>query len=235
MIEGSLSVFLAALDDLLPYAYLAGITPHAKEVKTDCEDVLNWLRELPKNGEIEARPRALGCLAKALDLEGDFIESFNKTFHVKVSSLGNFLREQVDDINKNGHQLEFQYLPEDDAKDCFVLTLVSSLKNLLSNYTIEPILKETSLHSSLIKVYRVQDGISPEKIVFRLLTSFGDPLESQKLISLGRSGSGERLNMERFGVKFDPKWDWPSEAEQRDGFKAAWELKVMSGYMPRRS
>ena len=114
LLEGSLSVFLAALDDILPYAYIAGMTPNATNVRDLCEKVLNWLKMLSKEKVIRERPRELRDLNSELDLSGDFIKGFNEIFHMDLLSLKGALEKEVGEYNRNKKMLDFEFILSKD-------------------------------------------------------------------------------------------------------------------------
>lgn len=152
-----------------------------------------------------------------------------------MSEIGRFLEKASDEYNKEKNLLEFIFEPEKEVTSCRVLTYVNSLKNVLANYTINPIVHESSPCRSKIIAKLTYDHAGFESIGFRLLTSFAGPGETNKRISSGQKGLRECLNLELFGVEFDKEgWRTPTKLEQEAGYKAACNLSVPSGYKPRR-
>lgn len=233
LLESSLSVFMAALEDISPYANLVGILPDAEKIKDLGCDVLDWLKKQAV-GEVSAleKPDALRYLHDALISNGDFINNFNGIFHGEVQELERFLQSRLTEkINNDKEMLDFKYEMEPNVKNCRVLTLVKSLEICLANLTIDPIIHYITTHKSHIRVFRISDDCRPDKIVFRLLTNFEVPAKVNDLIRQGRSSKAERVNLEMFGTEFDHEWIVPTPDEINAGFMAVFEIKVLSGFV----
>ena len=168
---------------------------------------------------------------KAFTKKG-FISSFSKVFHEEVENLEGFFLERKKEIDEH-NQLNFAYRPDSNVKYDRMLTLVLRLKICLANYTIDPIKDFDSQHDSLITVRSIKEGDESEMLLFRLLTNFAEFEESKTLIYHGRSGTGERISLEMFGVKFDGLKP-PSDEEFKQGFTCAFNIKVPIGFKTRR-
>jgi len=239
LLQGSVSLFLAALDNLSPYTILDpslhdDSTTITEEVRTHCNALLEWYTNYPNYEKAKYNlPRALSCLDDLLSFAGPFIEKFHNVFHEKVSFYKEFLEERVLELSSTG-LLDFNFDYGEKILACRCLAPVQRLSICLANLAIDHIAKCSTNHSTKIICFRSSSNGEVEKIIFRILTSFGTPEETNTaLISSVHSG-GERNILKSFGVKFDDSWQKPDLKEVENGFKAVFNIKVPSGYLPRR-
>jgi len=232
LLEGSLGVFLAALDDILPYALLGNISPYAEEVKYLCMEILEWLKYPPEAKEFSKKPPALRRLNRLLILEGGFIKSFNRIFNENIYEIKSDLDCKYEEIINQNYSLEYDFNIDGNSHDCSILTLVHMFTICLSNLTIDPIkklTKDTKCRSRIL-VTSQKDHTGSEKVIFRCLTNFASLDETNNLTSKGRSISSDQSNLAAFGVEFDPKWSVPNPLEAADGFTAAFQIYVPRGF-----
>lgn len=242
LFESSLSIFVAAFEDILPYAHLASISPDVTGISPDTDkimeygrDILQWLNNIQSSNDIILnRPPALRYLEELLRLDSDFIKKFSEIFHDELESLKAYFEDKVKEMLDDKRDLEFIFQIDPETTQCRVLTLVPVLKIFLANLTIDPISKKETAHKSKIIVRSVKEGRAPQKILFRLLTNFAPLEETNLLTSKGENVTHEIANLSLFGVEFDERWRKPSQEEEKQGYTAAFELKVPSGYIPRR-
>jgi len=230
LLHSSLTLFLAALEELLHYDY--ELSFDTNEIKKLSVEVLEWLKRPAESSPGETPPRALRELADALDLDGSFIKRFNRAFHEEVEEMFSFLEKRVAEIG-NG-LLTFDYVKAEDTGQCRILIPGHRLRMCLANLTIDPIARFKDPHKSRIVVSRVHSEDRKEKICFRLLTNFTSIEETQRLTGQGQNIKVDRSMLEMFGAKFDPLWQEPSPAEQAEGFTASYQIKIPSGFIPGR-
>lgn len=109
--------------------------------------------------------------------------------------------------------------------------------NILINHTIDPILKKKNKHKSKITVYREnrQEELT-ERMIFRLATNFDTLEETNRKIFETKHGLRELKNIEIFGAKIkNMEWFIPNSDEINEGFTAAWEIMIPTGYLSKRS
>ncbi|MCP4151564.1 MAG: hypothetical protein GY757_27725, partial [bacterium] len=231
LLHSSLMLFLAALDDVLHFDY--ELSSDTYQVKNLAPAVFRWLKYDPDSKEGSVIPQELRDLQEALDLDGPFINEFNRTFHEEVESLSNSLEKMAENLCKG--RLFFEYRVAEDTKRCRMLIHGQRLRICLANLTIDPIANLKTYHKSRIEVLRVQEGEGKEKIAFRLLTNFASLEDTRRLTRQGQNIKVDKYRLEAFGVEFDPEWLEPSPREQEEGFTAAYIIKIPSGFMPGRS
>jgi hypothetical protein len=230
LLHSSLTIFLAALEELLHYDYELSFDTHEVQ-KISCK-VLEWLKNPAASSEGNRIPRQLIDLRDALDLDGPFIQKFNRVFHEEVEGLRSLLEKRVKEIGKGF--LTFEYTPDQDTGRCRILIPGSRLQMCLANLTIDPIVKFQAQHKSRIKVSRVQADEGKETICFRLLTNFSSLEETQRVTREGQNLKVDRSMLEMFGAEFDDHWQPPLPAEKEEGFTASYQIKIPSGFMPGR-
>jgi len=230
LLHGSLTLFIAALDDILHFDYQLSIDiPEIKELSFK---VLKGLKYPSESKEGRKTLEALQELSDALSLDGQLCEEFNKTFHEEVESLRKYLEDRAKQLGKD--RLDFSYEPLADTKHSHVLIHGQRLRIHLANLAIDRMGKVKTKHKSRIEVSRKQDEKGKDSIVFRILTNFAPLEETIQLTTHGQSIKTDQFRLEPFGAKFDEKWRKPSNREQELGFTAAYEFSVPSGFVTRR-
>lgn len=239
LLQGSVSLFLAALDDLSPYTILdpsfdeeEGVS--SETVKQQCVDILKWYRDYTTYEKAQYNPpRALSKLDDLLTFNGSFIQRFHKIFHAEVSIYKKLMEERENEIDKN-KLLTFNFvLEQDEDVHSRCLAPVQRLSICLANLAIDHIAKCEKPHQSRIICYRKMNNNEPEKIIFRILTNFADPVETTDKLNSSVHSSGERKILSSFGVVFDQEWSAPNQEESQEGFSASLEITIPSGYLPR--
>jgi hypothetical protein len=122
-----------------------------------------------------------------------------------------------------------------DADKCMVLCHITSLINCLVNLTMDPAqhnANQSAKHSQIVINRRSIDS-DEIRITFRLLTSFADATEVQQRMLNSPSNNADKHKLQKFGVLFDDSWKEPTAGERDHGFRAAFELHVMTGFVPR--
>lgn len=228
LLQSSLNLFLAALEDFLHYDYQLSFD--TLEVQTISRKVLEWLKYPADSSEGSRIPRELIDLRDALDLDGSFIEKLNRNFHVEVEMLRTFLEKRA----KEQGLLTFEYATAQDTGGCRVLIPGDRLRNCLANLTIDPIKRFDAQHKSRIEISRVQADDGKEKICFRLLTNFSSLEETRRLTREGQNLKVDRYMLEMFGAEFDDEWQPPSTVEKEEGFTSSYRIKMPSGFIPGR-
>ncbi|MDQ1354262.1 MAG: hypothetical protein QG657_4571, partial [Acidobacteriota bacterium] len=84
-------------------------------------------------------------------------------------------------------------------------------------------------------VSRMQAGERKEKICFKILTNFVSLEETNRLTRAGQNIKVDMYTLEAFGAEFDKEWASPTPDEQAEGFNASYNIRIPSGFMPRRS
>jgi len=230
LLQNSLNLFLAALEDFLHYDYQLSFD--TLEVQTISRKVLEWLKYPADSSEGSRIPRELIDLRDALDLDGSFIEKLNRNFHVEVEMLRTFLEKSAKEQGQG--LLTFEYATAQDTGGCRVLIPGDRLRNCLANLTIDPIKRFDAQHKSRIEISRVQADDGKEKICFRLLTNFSSLEETRRLTREGQNLKVDRYMLEMFGAEFDDDWQSPSTAEKEEGFTSSYRIKIPSGFIPGR-
>lgn len=231
LLHSSLNLFLNALDDIFNYDYQ--LSSDAYQVKTLSLEVLTWLKESEKNEKSDRIPDALRNLQHALDLESEFMKEFNRTFHEDIESFRKFLETSAQEKGKG--LLKFDYNPTADTHECRVLIHGQRLRICLANLAIDPIEELQAEHKSRIEVSRIQANDQKGKICFKLLTNFASLEETNRLTRAGQNIKVDMYTLEAFGAEFDKEWASPTPGEQVEGFTASYNIRIPSGFMPRRS
>lgn len=231
LLHGSLTLFLAALDDILHYDYQ--LFTYTTEIKNLSEKILDWMAHpfVSKNGSKIPR-RDLRNLLDALSLEGKLCKEFNDTLHEEIESFRKYLEDRAEELGTG--RFEFEYAPSEDAKYCRVLMHGQRLRICLANLTIDRIKDVETCHKSRIEVFRIQDERKKERLCFRLLTNFAPLDETRTLTSQGPNVKTDKYRLELFGAEFDETWETPSFDEQKMGFTSSYEIRVPSGFLTRR-
>ncbi|MCK5721433.1 MAG: hypothetical protein KAI84_02785, partial [Gammaproteobacteria bacterium] len=238
LLQGSVSLFLAALDDLSPYTILdpsfdeeEGVS--SETVKQQCVDILKWYRDYTTYEEAKYNlPRALSKLDDLLTFKGSFIQKLHRIFHAEVSIYKKIMEERKNEIERN-ELLTFNFVLEQDVIHSRCLAPVQRLSICLANLAIDHIAKCEKPHQSRIICYRKMNNNEPEKIIFRILTNFADPVETTDKLNSSVHSGGERNILSSFGVIFDQEWSVPNPEESKEGFSASFEITTPSGYLPR--
>ena len=142
------------------------------------------------------------------------------------------MKERKNEIDKN-ELLTFDFVLEQDVIHSRCLAPVQRLSICLENLAIDHIAKCEKPHKSRIICYRKMNNNEPEKIIFRILTNFADPVETTDKLNSSVHSGGERNILSSFGVIFDQEWSVPNPEEFKKGFKASFEITTPSGYLPR--
>ena len=238
LLQGSVSLFLAALDDLSPYTILdpyfnEGDGASSETVKQQCVDILKWYENYTTYEKAKDNlPRALSKLDDLLRFEGSFIQKLNKIFHAKMSIYKAFMKKRKNEIDKK-ELLTFNFVLKNGVKHCRCLAPVQRLSICLANLAIDHIAKCEKSHISRIICYRKMNNCEPEKIIFRILTSFANSGKATDTLNSSVHSSGERKILSSFGIIFDQKWSDANPEESKEGFRASFEITTPCGYLPR--
>ena len=240
LLEGSLSVFLAALKDILPYAYISlpysnkhGITTDAENIKYLSLKIITWLKSNPRKILLEGRPPELRQLYDSLSLDGIFVKGFNAIFQVDINYIKNYLEKAKSENLSESNKLDFVFVADKNTLNSTILCYINSLLNILVNHTIDPIVQKITKHKSKLLVYKEssQDEFT-EQMIFRLLTNFDTLEETNRKIFETKRGLRELKNIEIFGAKLkNRKWFIPNNDEIKEGYTAAWEIIIPTGYL----
>jgi hypothetical protein len=122
--------------------------------------------------------------------------------------------------------------------DCRVLIPITDLVNCLANTAIDPVSDFASGCQDHYQT-RVEIGVSkqsfePDRVVFRVLTSFADADMMRDRLSHSRSSTADRFMLSTFGARFTEPAP-PSPGETHQGFKAMQTVSVLTGFVPRRN
>jgi hypothetical protein len=197
---------------------------------------LEWLKLSPGEKGYKDFPPELNRLEDAIDSDKEFCTMFDEIFHMRVDRLASSLRKEAEVTG--GNRLDFSFLTSGETVDrCRVLTNVQGLINCLANVTINPVndpirKNEQSVFKSQI-IADLKDELGPVRLNFRLLTNFATLEDTRLAVRHGPSGAAELAMLATFGATFDPDWEEPSPDEQADGFSAAYNLSVMTGFVQR--
>ncbi len=242
LLEGSLSVFLAALKDILPYAYLSSpfgdmssITPDAENVKDLSEKILNWIKINTREKLLKDRPPELTVLYDSLSLDGKFVQAFNAIFQVDINYIKNYI-ENTKAERPFSAELDFKFISSPGTGNSTVLCYINSLLNILMNHAVDPMDKMSKNHKSKIEVSKPnRNEFHTDRMVFRIATNFDSlDITNQKIFDSKR-GLRELKNIEIFGAKFHSReWFKPNQEEIEDGYTAAWEIMIPTGYLSKK-
>ena len=239
LLEGGLSVFSAALNDLLPYAYISSSDSNQSNITSGAENVrdllfklIEWIKKNPRDKLLTERPSELRQLYDALSLDGEFVQGFNNIFQVNISFIEKHLKKIISDkgfVN----DLDFQFNADKEILDSTILCYINSVLNILANHTIDPMANKQEKYKSKIIVYQDAKEESLTKLmVFRLLTNFDSLQTTNKKIFETKRGLRELINIEIFGAIIKRKeWFSPDQQELQEGYTACWEILFPTGYI----
>lgn len=230
-LRASLVQFLGALEDIKHFYGWKFSTGVAK-IEEFSKLVLEWLELSPKDEGYKQLPGALRHLEDALLPQSDFSREFDEIFHDEIANIKKYLEDEAE--KKGGKRLRFTFSVTDEVKKCKVLTNVRGLLNCLANLTINPVNdpeRESKTYASRIEVRLLKEMKGIDRLTFRLVTNFASFEDTRFAILNGPSISAERSTLETFGVKFAEVE--PPVSEEEAGFTAAYELSVMTGFVPR--
>jgi len=206
LLHGSLVLFLAALEDIEPYADFH-LSPKLIDIKVLGEQVLEWLRTSVESRD-ESSPSLLD-LHEALGLGEEFCAMFNEVFHRSVADI---LRELQRLASED--RLDFSVNIESEGLGEFrVLTHIQRLILTISNRAIDPADKGSVKKKSRIVVCHPEKE-EPRVICFKIQTEFADARETARLLAGSRNTRSEEGMLEIFGVRFD-SWTIPSDDSER--------------------
>ena len=235
LLLSSLSLFLAGLDDLALFAADNAIP--FREVRALGEAVIDWLKTHPDGGE---PPRCVTDLLDSLSPEQElnpttnFYRPFSDIFHLAVEELEALLNPSVKEAKTKNPGFTFEFEPNDVGQLC-VLTPVHRLSGFLTNWAVDRALKPSESPRSRIEVHRHPMPVGTDNLRFRILTNF-EPLQTTEDRTVhGPNYNVEVRTMAMFGGKLPDHWDTPSEAEKKEGFTAAYEFLLPTGFTPRRT
>jgi hypothetical protein len=233
--RNSLIVFLGGLEDIKHYCGW-GFSTGVALIERYSRKVLEWLKLSPGESGYKDFPPELNRLEDAIDSEKEFCTMFNDIFHMRVDRLSSSLKKEAE--VKGGDRLKFDFSTSDDTIErCRVLTNVQGLLNCLANLTINPVndplrTGEAAVYKSKI-IVALKNELGAARLNFRLLTNFAPLAETRVAVRHGPSGAAELAMLATFGAIFDSDWAPPSPDEQADDFSAAYNLSVMTGFVPR--
>jgi hypothetical protein len=229
LLQCSLSLFLAALDDMSLFAAEHAI-PFG-QIKSLGNKVLDWLNANPEGG---APPKPITDLCDALSMEGDFCTNFGRIFHESVENLRPLLLGRAEEIKMKGGQLDFEFAPSLAVKRFRVLAPIQRLDSFLTNWAIDRASKDQSrVHKSRIEVHRQPMPVGTDRLRFRILTNFAPLRVTQDRTVHGDNYDVEIRGMTMFGGMLPDHWEIPTDAEKALQFTAAYEFLLPIGFKPR--
>lgn len=230
LLRGSLSLFLAALDDLTPYLYGETLTDKDNIVHNG-KTLLDWLRLSGDNSGAKQKPSALTYLRDYLAPNKPFCTSINSLYHKRVSEIGEACNKHMEDLGQELKlRLSFLFDGSTDAKESRVLTQAEHLCLALCNWTIDPIKDFEGRHKSVIYADIKRQSAGADQICFRLATSFAGPDETNERVKHGRGASVDRATLELFGIEIG-EWVSPPKAESDLGLKSTCEILAPAGFI----
>jgi hypothetical protein len=225
LLHASLVLFLAGLEDLLPYSEV-NFSLHVATIKELSQRVIAWLDEEADNRKgVAAEVR---YLFGQLELNSKFCRGFEELFHEEP---GKFL----DKIKLYASQVEFRRLElvyeiDPAVATIPILTHLQRLHLVISNRVVDPIRKFPRKRCrSLIRVATDKSG---RGMCLMLLTNFASADETRRLLAESRNAQAEEGLLEEFGVIFEESHA-PSGEDIRQGFYAQSEVIVPTGFAPR--
>jgi hypothetical protein len=231
LLQASLGLFVAGLRALEPYFGEQSVKKQLSVLRR-ANQVLRGLEPTSAREPAPQVLRVLGQLSDELAPGAAFCDSFNRIFHPEVRELGQYLDGRQDEENRNcapsGASLVFKYVTE-GVDTCRILCHSERLRLALSNWTIEPLRTHPGEHKSSIVVSKHRRAGSAPVLRFRLLTSFADPAATASAIQSGHSGDFAD-SLKSFGVHVG-EWDHPTATEEENGFLAACNVDVPSGFV----
>lgn len=238
LLQGSLALFIAALEDLIPYAVSDHALQGAAGISELGREVLDWLK-LPNEESRLDKPPALHLLYDELLLEKPFCIAFNSIFHEKLGALLPYLESHA---NQYAANLVFTFHPAENTAGCRVLAPIQRLQMCLTNLGVDPV-REKILKGDVcsdgkkyhtdIEVRRVSVDSGADRLQFRILTNFDTLKTTQQATRHGRSNSTDRLVLETFGASFDGDWLQPTAEEMLNGFEAVYVFNMPTGFVPK--
>ncbi len=127
----------------------------------------------------------------------------------------------------------FVFEADKNTLNSTILCYISRLLNILVNHTIDPIGQRITEHKSKLLVYQEnsQDELT-EQMIFRLATNFDTLEETNRKIFETKRGLRALKNIEIFGAKLkNREWFIPNNDEIKEGYTAAWEILIPTGYV----
>lgn len=235
LLQGSLSLFLAALEDLQPY--IASSTfPQQGDIIQNGKLLLEWLGLESSMKQLRPFPAtAINALREGLRPQSMFCQSLNNVFHEKLGALRAYFRARMVEIEKQVgiDRLAFEYVVNPLEENARLLVHVERLKMTLSNWVIDAIRDFHGKHKSKIVASVAQPATGTERIRFRLLTSFANSDSTNARIANGRCADVEEMTLRAFGIE-TPRWTTPDPTELEEGYLAACDLYVPAGFVERK-
>jgi hypothetical protein len=231
LLLGTLGQFLAALNDISPYADELAIGTHG--IKERGTQVLQWLRLEASHPAAAILPDTLPHLSDDLLPESPFCQQFDEIFHEQVQQLKPHFVEHMREYHITDTALAFEFIPDADVARSRILMHVHRLYHFLSNWAIDPAKKVLGHHHSRIEVHRYKMQVGPDRLLFRTLTNFADLATTNDLTINGRNYEAESSTLKMFGVELGEQWMQPNISEVANGFTAAYELVVPAGFIQR--
>jgi hypothetical protein len=258
LLQGTLSIFLAALDDLLLYARW----PDALQIKERGEAVLNWLR-LPDQNPTRHEPlQELRWLREEISLDQPFALSFRKLYHPLTDDvedeLQKYFEKAVEMLQSIGDfEFKCEVVVAESLRRTRFLSPIHRLILFLDNIAIDPTeeyarekQKNMTTRKSMQETFQSfsqQEGA--EKIIsrieikpsasekrrdfvcFRVLTGFASYEESKERMSKGPQINTDIMTLKAFGAYFEEiPFKEPSLEEFDKGFRIVCTFELPPGY-----
>lgn len=230
LLQGSLSLFLAALEDLTPYLYGTTLTNKDNIIKNG-RIVLDWLKHPPGSDTAKQKPSALAYLSDYLAINEDFCQCLNNIYHKRVADIVLYCQKHRDALSQElSERISFEFTGKEDALQSRLLTQVDHLCLALCNWTIDPIRDYSGVHKSRIVVSTMRQMTGAYRICFTLLTSFAGPVKTNESIKHGRCAHLDRDTLELFGVEMED-WTTPAKVESDEGYRASCRVLAPAGFV----
>jgi len=230
LLGASLSLFIAALVDLVPFAY--ELTREASAIKSHADRILQWLekRRVAPVSDQEAPQSSLRALYEDhLGIKSPFALLLQQLFNPRLTDIKEALIRRLSEM-PNANSLSLIFDIASDVEDEAALIDMTRFCHFLSNWAIEPIRKSERQSTSKISVSRVLSAGDGPKLNFRISTGFDTRKTTQDMTMTSKNLSGELGMLRLFGVSVADSWQEPSSAELAMGLTSCYEVTVPFGF-----
>jgi hypothetical protein len=230
LLRASLSLFVAALEDLVPFAYQ--LTSECSEIKKQADPVLKWLNERKDRvfADHEIPQACLRALSEDhFSPQSPFSQLLQEIFNPKLRQIEANLKMRKAEMDIN-EALDFYFVIPSELEDECALIDKTQFCHFLSNWTIDPIRKATVRKKSKIIVSKINANETGPELKFRLLTNFDSRKETGEKTMSSKHRTSELGMLKLFNVRVAPDWDEPDKAEIDEGFTSCYPIIVPIGY-----
>jgi hypothetical protein len=231
LLQGSLGSFLAALEDLRPY-FAADVSLEQIGFVEHATTVMRWLgTDIDSTDQIVPLDELDFCLQDLQDGK-PLPDMIRRLFHPSVEDIKKQLELQAHKIAPN---LSFKCEIDDEATGQRALILKERLCFTLLNWTASAITDfPGGQHQCKIKISRASDADLRSRLQIRVLSDYSGHREADEHVKHGRSWvATTETMMKPFDVQLSPEWEEPSVEELAEGFSAACNLWVPTGFAKR--